>query len=115
MLLHECSVALEFMKRRPLDSSCHAAHAYPSHSNSEIDHDLPPLMNEAASLILVSVRILSPTRSKKRKPVTRCSITLSLVWNFSLSQVNVKEVNFFYVQVVFLQNKGKAKKNEALK
>ncbi len=66
MLPHECSAALEFMKRRPLDSSCHAAHAYPSHPNFEIDHDLPPLMNEAASLILVSVRILSPARSKKK-------------------------------------------------
>jgi hypothetical protein len=66
MLRHECSAALEFMKRRPLDSSCHAAHAYPSHPNSEIDHDPPPLMNEAASLIIVSVHILSPARRKKK-------------------------------------------------
>jgi hypothetical protein len=75
MLLLECRAALEFMKHRPLDSSYHVAHAYPSHPNSEIDHDPPPLMNEAASQIIVSVRILSPARSKKRKPVTRCSVT----------------------------------------
>jgi hypothetical protein len=46
-------------------SSCHATHAYPSHPNSETDHDPPPLMNEAASLIIVTVRILSPARKRK--------------------------------------------------
>jgi hypothetical protein len=42
-------------------------------------------------------------------------LILSLMWNFSLYQVNVKRWIFFCLKVVFLQNKGKAKKNEALK
>jgi hypothetical protein len=41
-------------------------------------------------------------------------LILSLVWNFSLYQVNVKRWNSF-VKTFFLQNNGKAKKNEALK
>jgi hypothetical protein len=74
MLPHECSAALKFIKRRHLDSSCHAAHAYPSRPNSEIDQDPPPLMNEAARLILVSFPS-SHRLEAKRNPVTRCSVT----------------------------------------